>query len=198
MPAEVEKRRLPTLERSLQKNVEMLNETIRGVIEENKVFVEKGECVARHIQDRHRNTLIVAASLQNLTTQYRRLVNDVNQQRFSLANMSSLMQDVMASLVHGNLPIALVPPTILSKILDRFEVCGLNEAIARTLIAAYYTFKVVRDAYISDEELHLMIEIPLYRGHGVHDVSRATPIPQPIPQTERATQYQLSKTHLLM
>ena len=112
--------------------------------------------------------------------------------------MASLMQDAMASLVHGHLPIALIPPTILSKIFDTFEMYGLNEAIPRKLIAAYYTFEVVRDAYISDEGLHLRIEIPLYTGHGVHDVFRATSIPQPIPQTERATQYHLSKTHLLM
>ena len=118
MPADVERRKLPTLKRSLQENVEMLNETNRGVLEEIKDYVEKAECVARHVQDRHRNTLIIAASLQNLTIQYRRLVNDVNQQRISLANMASLMQDAMASLVHGYLPIALIPPTILSKILD--------------------------------------------------------------------------------
>ena len=176
----------------------MLNETIRGVLEEIMDFVEKGECVARHTQDRHRNTLTIAASLQYLIFQYRRLVNDVNQQRISLANIASLMQDAMASLVHGHLPIALIPATKLSKILDTFEVYGLNEAIPRKLIAAYFTFEVVRDAYISDEGLHLLIEIPLYTGQGVHDVFRATLIPQPIPQTELPTQYHLSKTHLLM
>ena len=188
MPANVERRKLPALKRSLQENVEKLNETIRGVLEETKDYVVKAECVARHTQDRHRNTLVIAASLQDLTIQYRRLVNDVNQQRISLANMASLMQDAMASLVHGYLPTALIPPTILSNILDTFEVHGLNEAIPRKLIAPYYTFEVVRDAYTSDEGLHLLIEIPLYTGHGVHDVFRATPIPQPIPQTERATQ----------
>ena len=178
----------------------MLNETIRGVLEEIKDYVEKEECVARHIQERHRNTLITAASLQKLTIQSRQLVNDVNQQQISisLANMASLMQDAMASLVHGYLAIALIPPTILSKIFDTFEVYGLNEAIPRKLIAAYYTFEVLRDAYISDEGFHLLIEIPLYTGHGVHDVLLATPITQPIPQTDRATQYHLSKTHLLM
>ena len=101
MPAEIERRKLPNLERSLQENVDMLNESIRGVLEEIKDFVVKGECVGRNIQDRHRNTLIIAASLQNLTIQHRRLLNDVNQQRISLANMASLMQDAMASLVHG-------------------------------------------------------------------------------------------------
>ena len=198
MPADVERRKLHTLKSSLQENVEMLNETIRGVLGKIKDFVENGECVARHTQDRHRNTLIIAASLQNITIQYRRLVNDVNQQRISPANMASLMQDAMASLVHGYLPTALIPPTILSKIFDMFEGYGLNEAIARKLIVAYYNFEVVRDAYISDEGLHLLNEIPLYTGHGVQDVFRATPIPQPIPQTERATQYHLSKTHFFM
>ena len=37
----------------------------------------------------------------------------------------------------------------------------------------------------------------MYTGPGVHEVYRATPVPQPIPNTEMATQYQLSKTHLL-
>ena len=122
MPADAEKRMLPTLERSLQENVVMLNETIRGVLKEIKDYVEKRECVARHIQDRHRNTLIIAASLQNLTIRYRRLVNDVNQRRISLASMASLMQDAMTSLVHGYLPIALTPPTLFPKTLDTYEV----------------------------------------------------------------------------
>ena len=166
----------------------MLNKTVGGVLEEIKDFVEKGECVARHIQVRHRNTLIAAASVQNSTIQYRRLVNDVNQKRISLANMASLMQEAMASIFHGYLPIALVPPKILSITLDTFEVYGLNKAIPRKLIAAYYTSEVVRDAFFSNEGLHLLIEIPLYTGHGVHDVFRATPIPLPIPQTEHSTQ----------
>ena len=46
----------------------MLNETIRGVLEDSEDFVEKGECVSRHMPDRHRNAFIRALSLQNLTT----------------------------------------------------------------------------------------------------------------------------------
>ena len=198
MPADVKKRKLPTLKRSLQENVDMSNETIRGVLEEIKIFVEKGECVGTNIQDRHRSTLIIAASLQKLTIHFCRLVNDVNQQRIPLSIMASLMQVAMASLVHGYLPIALIPPTILSKILDTFEAYGLNEAVPRKLITAYQTFKFVRDAYNSDEGLHLLIDIRLNTGHGVNDVFWTTPVPQPIPQTETATQYQLSKTHSLM
>ena len=74
----------------------------------------------------------------------------------------------------------------------------MNEAIPRKLTAACYTTEVVRVACILDEGLHLLIEIPLYTGHAVHDAFRATPVPKPILQGERATQYHLSKTHLLM
>ena len=108
------------------------------------------------------------------------------------------MQDSMSSLVHGYLPISVIPPATLKEILNNFEFVRLNEATTRKLIAAYQTFEVIRDAYVSDEGRHLLLEITLNSGHGEHEVFRATPIPQPIPNTERATQYQLSKTHLLM
>ena len=198
MPADVENRKLARLGDTLEENVQMLNNTINTAIYEVTDFVEKGECTARYIQDRHRITLIIAANFQNLTTQYQRIINDINQRRISLANMAAMMQDEMSSLVHGYLLISLIPPATLKEILSNFEFFGLNEAIPRKLIAAYYTFEVVRDAYVSDEGLHLLLEIPLNPGHGVHEVFRATPIPQPIPNTKRATQYQLSKTHLLM
>ena len=112
--------------------------------------------------------------------------------------MAAMMQDAMSLLVHGYLPISLIQTATLREILNNFEFFGLNEAIPRKLIAAYYTFEVVRVAYVSEEGLHLLLEIPLSLGHGVHEVFRATPIHQPILNTERATQYQLSKTHLLL
>ena len=198
LPADVEGRKLLTLKQSLDDNIKMLNSTVNGVIDEITDYVEKAECVVRLTQDRHRNTLIIAAAFQNLTTQYRRIVNDINQRRISLSNMASMLQEAMSSLVHGYLPISLIPPSTLKKILDSYHVTGLNEAIPRKLIAAYYSFEIVRDAYVTDEGLHMLLEIPMYAGHGIHEVYRATPIPQPIPNSERATQYQLTKTHLLM
>ena len=198
LPADVEGRKLLTLKQSLDDNIKMLNSTVNGVIDEITDYVEKAECVVRLTQDRHRNTLIIAAAFQNLTTQYKRIVNDINQRRISLSNMASMLQEAMSSLVHGYLPISLIPPSTLKKILDSYHVTGLNEAIPRKLIAAYYSFEIVRDAYVTDEGLHMLLEIPMYAGHGIHEVYRATPIPQPIPNSERATQYQLTKTHLLM
>ena len=198
LPSDVEGRILLTLKQSLDDNIKMLNSTVNGVIDEITDYVEKAECVVRLTQDRHRNTLIIAAAFQNLTTQYRRIINDINQRRISLSNMASMLQEAMSSLVHGYLPISSSPPSTLKKILDSYHVTGLNEAIPRKLIAAYYSFEIVRDAYVTDEGLHMLLKIPMYAGHGIHEVYRATPIPQPIPNSERATQYQLTKTHLLM
>ena len=82
LPADVENRKLARLGDTLEENVQMLNNTINTAIYEVADFVEKGQCTARYIQDRHRNNLIIAANFQNLTTQYRRIFNDINQRRF--------------------------------------------------------------------------------------------------------------------
>ena len=121
LEADVDRRKLPTLKRNRQEKVDVLNETNRGVLGEFGDFVVKRDCVVRNTQDRHRNTLIIAASHRNLTNQYRRLVNDVNQHCSSLANMASLMQDAITSFVHGYFSIALIPPTMLSNTFDTFE-----------------------------------------------------------------------------
>ena len=147
----------------------MLNNTKDTTIHEVTDFVEKGECAVRYIQDRHRKNLIVAANFQNSTTQYRRIINDINQRRISLANMAATMQDAMSSLVHGYLPISLIPPATVKVIFKKFEFFGLNEASPWKILAAYFTFEVLRDAYVSDEGSHLLLEIPLNSGHGVHE-----------------------------
>ena len=65
MPADVESRKLARLGDTLEENVQMLNNTINTAIYEVKDFVENGECAVRYIQDRHGNTLIIAANFQN-------------------------------------------------------------------------------------------------------------------------------------
>ena len=118
MPADVENRKLARLGDTLEENVQMLNNTINTAIYEVADFVEKRECAARYIQYQHKNTLIIAASFQILTTQYRRIINDLNQRRISSANMAAIMQDAMSSLVHGYLPISLILPATLKEILN--------------------------------------------------------------------------------
>ena len=83
MPVDVSTRELIALKQSVEENVQMLNGTINSVVDEIYDYLEKAECVARLTQDRHRNTLIMAAAVQNLTTQYRRIVNDINQRSIS-------------------------------------------------------------------------------------------------------------------
>ena len=123
MPVDVESRELIALKSSLTENVQMLNSTINSVLNETQDYIERAECAVKYVQDRHRNTLIVVAAFQNLTTQYRRLINDINQRRISLSNMAAMLQEAMSSLVHGFLPISLVPPGTLAKILDSLQ-CG--------------------------------------------------------------------------
>ena len=101
MPADVENWKLTRLGDTLEGKVRMLNNTINIAVQEVTDFVQKGECAVRYIQDRHRNTLIIAANFQNLTTQYQKIINDINQRRISLANMTVTKQDAMSSLVHG-------------------------------------------------------------------------------------------------
>ena len=79
MPADVENRKIARLGDTLEVNVQKLNNTINTAIYEVTDFVENGESAARCIQDRRRNTLIIAANFQNLTTQYQRFINDINQ-----------------------------------------------------------------------------------------------------------------------
>ena len=136
MPVDVSTSELVALKQTVEKNGQVLNGTINSVVDEIHDYVEKAECVARLTQDRHRNTLIMATAFQNITTKYRLIVNDINQKRISLANKASILHDAMASLVHGYRPLSLILPSTLVKILDSFDVNGLNEAIPRKLIAA--------------------------------------------------------------
>ena len=99
MPADVGSRELLALKQSLDKNIQMLNSTVNGAIDEVYDYVERAECVVKLTQDRHRNTLIMATAFQNLTVQYRRTVNEINQRRISLSNMASMLQEAMSSLV---------------------------------------------------------------------------------------------------
>ena len=136
LPSDVEGRKLLTLKQSLNGNMHMLKSTVNGVIEEITDYVERAECVSMLNQDRHRNTLIVAAAFQNLTTQYKTIVEDINQRHISLSNMASMLQEALSSLVHGSLLISLIPPSTLKEISDSYHVTGLNEAIPKKFIAA--------------------------------------------------------------
>ena len=136
MPADVENRKLARLGSTLEGNLRMLNNSINTAIREVTDFVEKIECAVHDTQDRHRNTLIIAASFQHLTLHYRRYINDKNQSRISLANTAATMQEAMSSLLHDYLPISLIPPATLKEILNNFEFFGLNEAIPWKILAA--------------------------------------------------------------
>ena len=57
MLTDAEKKKLPTLKRNLHENVNMLNDTIRGVVGEIEDFAERGKGVARHTQHTYHSSV---------------------------------------------------------------------------------------------------------------------------------------------
>ena len=188
--------RSPSLGSEVTANYELLNITMKELINEIETIYTQSLCSFRQrdkwLRQGFRYTLI----LNNVTSNYRRIAAELEQRRISLATLSSLLHDAMSSLVHGYIPISLLPPEVFVKILDKVDKGVSTEAIPRSHVAAYYTFELVKDAYVSENGLHILIEIPLYVSNGLHRVFRATAIPQPIKCTQRATVYELEKTHI--
>ena len=123
---------------------------------------KKIEILARQVEDSEQNVFFLKSKLLDTITV--KMPADV--QKRKLPNLKRNLQQNVDNINEtiGGAPIAdsLDSADNPYENLDTFEVYGLNEAIPRKLIAAYYTSEVVRDAYISDEGLHLLIEIPFY------------------------------------
>lgn len=135
----------------------------------------------------------------NITAIVGAMAAEVEQRRVTLQTFGSLLHDALGSLVHGFLPTTLIPPDALVNILQRIPKGVLVEAIPRNQLSAYYSFEIVRETYISDRGLHILLEIPLHASAGMHTVMRATPLPQPIPGGRgTATQYKFRKSLLLL
>ena len=135
----------------------------------------------------------------DITSELRAMAGAIKQRRVALQSFGYLLHDALGSLVHGYLPTTLIPPDVLIKILQMTEKGILVEAIPRSQLSAYYSFELVRETYISDKGVHVLLEIPLHSSAGLHNVMRATPVPQPILGGRgTATQYRLRKSLLLL
>ena len=98
----------------------------------------------------------------------------IEQRRVALQSFGYLLHDAPGSLVHGYIPTTLISPDVLIKIFQMTEKGILVEAIPRSLLSAYYSFELVRETYISDKGVHVLLEIPLHSSAGLHNVMRAT------------------------
>ena len=158
--------RSPSLGSELVANYELLNITMKRMINEIETIYTQSLCSFRQrdklLRQRFRYTLI----MNNVTSNYRRIVAELDQRRISLATLKSLLIDAMSSLGHSYIPIFLLPPENFVKILDEVDKGVFTEAIPRLHLAAYYTFELVKDAYVSENTLYLLIEVPLYATNG--------------------------------
>ena len=133
----------------------------------------------------------------DITSEVRAMAGAVEQRRVALQSLGYLLHDALVSLVHVCLPTTLIPADVLIKIFQKTVKGILVEAIPRSQLSAYYSFELVRETYISDKEIHVLLEIPLHSSAGHHNVMKATPGPQPIPgRRGAATQNRFQKSLL--
>ena len=86
----------------------------------------------------------------------------------------------------------LVPPEVLTSILDGIYSDGMQESIPGAELMTYYGFELIQLTVITDSWINVMINIPMHHTTGLHLVYRATLLPQPTEEGSTATQYKLS------
>ena len=156
-------------------------------------------CAPNHKTSEFEMSALHLGLYDNITSTIGAMATEIDQRRVALQSFGSLLHDALGSLVHGFLPTTLIPPDALVQILRQIPRGTLVEAIPRNQLSAYYSFEIVRETYISNSGLHILLEIPLHASTGMHSVMRATPLPQPIPGGRgTATQYKLRKNFLLL
>ena len=98
----------------------------------------------------------------DITSELRAMAGAIEQRRVALQSFGYLLRDALGSLVHGYLPTTLIPPDVLIMILQMTENGILVEVIPRSQLSAYYSFEFVRESYISDKGVHVLLEIPMH------------------------------------
>ena len=118
--------------------------------------------------------------------------------KMAVHNYGYILDDALSSLTRGYIPATLVPPEVLTSILDGIQLDKTQEAIPRTELMTYYGFELVQSTVITGTGINVLINIPVHHTMGLHDVYRATPLPQPANGGSTATQYKFVNTHLLV
>ena len=72
------------------------------------------------------------------------------------------MSDALEVLIHGRLPVSMVPPDDLATILNQIEKNKLREAIPREFLMSYYSFELVNSVHATGRGLHIKWRVPLH------------------------------------
>ena len=109
------------------------------------------------------------------------------------------MSDALEVLIHGQLPVSMVPPDDLTTILNPIEKNKLREAITREFLMSYYSFELVNSVHATERFLHIEWRVPLHPlTDGLHATYRAIATLWPIENTTTGSRFNLKKTILLV
>ena len=127
------------------------------------------------------------------------LINEVGSYRMGLLTYERELSDALEVLIHGRLPVSMVPPNDLAAILNRMEKNKLQEAIPREFLMSYYSFELVNAVHATDRGLHIEWRVPLHPlTDGLHAAYRAISTLRPIENTTTGSRLKLKKTILLV
>ena len=127
------------------------------------------------------------------------LINEVSSYRMGLLTYEREMSDALEVLIHGRLPVSMVPPDDLATILNQIEKNKLREAIPREFLMSYYSFELVNSVHATGRGLHIEWRVPLHPlTDGLHATYRAIATLRPIENTTTGSRFKLKKTILLV
>ena len=127
------------------------------------------------------------------------LINEVSSYRMGLLTYEREMSDALEVLIHGRLPVSMVPPDDLATILNQIEKNKLREAIPREFLMSYYSFELVNSVHATGRGLHIEWRMPLHPlTDGLHATYRAIATLRPIENTTTGSRFKLKKTILLV
>ena len=118
--------------------------------------------------------------------------------KMAVHNYGYILDDALSALARGFVPATLVPPEVMTDILDGIHLDKMQEAIHRTELMTYYAFELVQSTVITETGINVLVNVPVYHTMGLHEVYRAISVPQTTDGGTRATQYRFSRTHLLV
>ena len=127
------------------------------------------------------------------------LINEVSSYRMGLLTYEREMSDALEVLIHGRLPVSMVPPDDLATILNQIEKNKLREAIPREFLMSYYSFELVNSVHATGRGLHIEWRVLLHPlTDGLHATYRAIATLRPIENTTTGSRFKLKKTILLV
>ena len=173
----------------------LLRHVLGGTDDQQK---EKSACKMYNWNSLYGQTLKYSTVIANHSATFDTIRAELIAFKMAVHNYEYILDDALSSLTRGYIPATLVPPEVLTIILDGIQLDKMQEAIPRNELMTYYGFELVQSTVITETGINVLINIPVHHTMGLHGVYRTTPLPQPANGGSTATQYKFVNTHLLL